>query len=72
MEKIKGDSRKPVFGEWMRGIWASEDNPHRDGMYVKTIRRKGLVNRGTWYQLTDGKGGFWEYESKDTLFISRA
>ena len=59
----------PKFGEWMRGIWASENNPHRDGMYVETKVRKGFVNPGRYYRLTDGHGSFWEYEANDTVFL---
>ena len=58
---------KPQFGDWLRGIYASEDNPQRDGIYVETIIRKGRMNPGTYYRLTDGKGNFWEYEAKDTI-----
>jgi hypothetical protein len=64
-----GDSRTPAFGEWLRGIWASDKNPERDGRYVRTIRRTGRVNRGTWYELTNGSGSFWEYEARSTVFI---
>ena len=67
-----GDSRKPKFGEWMRGIWASEDNPIRDGMYVETIRRTGRTSPGTFYRLTDGNGKFWEFEAADTLYLGKA
>jgi hypothetical protein len=65
-----GDTRKPKFGEKIRGIWAGDDNPIRDGMYVETIRRTGRVNRGIWYRLTNGKGKFWEFEAKDTVFLT--
>jgi len=54
-------AREPKFGEWFRGIYASEDNPIRDGMYVRTIRRTGRLNRGTFYELTNLKGKFWEF-----------
>lgn len=67
---LAGDARNPKFGEWIRGIWASERNPQRDGMYVETKRRTGMVNPGVWYRLTDGRGKFWEYEAKDTLFLN--
>lgn len=55
------NSTTPKFCEWMRGIYASEANPKRLGMYVETIVRTGVVNRGTFYRLTDGAGGFWLY-----------
>jgi hypothetical protein len=51
----------PSFGDWFTGIHASYDNPHRHGMYVRTIRRTGRMNRGTHYELTDGYGSFYEY-----------
>lgn len=65
-----GTTRKPVFGEPMRGIWASESNPQRDGFYVATIRRTGRMNPGTFYRMTDGKGNFWNYPVKSTVFLT--
>lgn len=65
----RGDSRTPMFGERIMGIWAGEQNPHRIGRYVETKRRTGRMNPGTWYRLTDGKGNFWEYEASQTLFV---
>jgi hypothetical protein len=67
----RGNTRTPKFGEWLRGVWASASNPTRDGMYVRTIRRTGrATNPGTWYELTDGKGKFWQYQAKDTVFVT--
>lgn len=61
--------RAPKFGEWLRGIYASEDNPIRDGMYVETIYvPKGKMNAGKWYRLTDGKGMFWKFEADAVVF----
>lgn len=51
----------PVFGEWFTGIYASDQSDQRHGMYVRTIRRRGRMNSGTFYELTDGKGRFWQY-----------
>lgn len=65
----RGDSRTPKFGEWMRGIWASEKNPIRDGQYVRTVKRTGRLNPGTFYELTDGKGKFWNFPANATVFI---
>jgi hypothetical protein len=62
--------REPVFGEWLRGIYASERNPHRDGMYVETIRRTGRMNPGKAYRCTDGKGDFWEYPHDSVIFLA--
>jgi hypothetical protein len=64
-----GDSRAPVFGEWLRGIWAGDRNPQRDGRYVRTVRRTGRMNPGTFYELTDGRGSFWQYPAESTVFI---
>ena len=58
------DEIEPKFGEWLRGIYASERNPQRDGMYVRTIRRTGRTNPGTYYELTDGKGRVWSYPAQ--------
>ena len=65
----RGNTRVPKFGELMRGVWASKSNPQRDGMFVRTVRRTGRVNAGTWHELTDGKGKFWQYEAKSTVFL---
>ena len=66
----RGNTRPPQFGELMRGVWASKTNPQRDGMFVRTVRRTGRVNNGTWHELTDGKGKFWQYEAKSTVFLT--
>lgn len=62
----------PKFGEWLRGIYASERNPLRDGMYVRTIRRTGRCNPGTFYELTDGNGKFWKYPRESVERLDRA
>lgn len=67
---IRGDTRAPKFGEWMRGVWASASNPHRDGMFVRTERRTGRLNPGTWHELTDGNGEFWSYPAHSTVFLT--
>lgn len=51
-------SAKLVFGETrLRGIYASKDNPQRDGTYVESVTRQGE----RCVRLTDGEGAFWEY-----------
>lgn len=67
---VRGDLRMPKFGELMRGVWASADNPHRDGMYVETVTRRGRLNAGTWYRFTDGNGSFWQYKASETVFLT--
>ena len=64
---------KPIFGKTrMRGIWASPDNPHRDGTYVETIRRRGKMNAGVHYRITDGEGGFWMYPVESVEILPEA
>lgn len=58
---------EPAFGEWVRGIWASESNPIRDGMFVEVIVRRGVFNNGRFYRITDGDGKFWEYRAEDVV-----
>lgn len=65
------DGNQPSFGERLRGIYASADNPIRDGFYVKTIHRSGRVNPGKFYQLTDRKGKFWSYPAECVIFLDR-
>lgn len=62
---------RPKFGDWIRGIYASERNPNRDGMYVRTIRRTGRLNPGVYYELTDGNGRFWQFLACETIFINK-
>lgn len=66
----RGHTRTPKFGEWLRGVWASARNPHRDGMFVESQHYTGKFNPGLWYRLTDGNGAFWSYEAKNTVFIA--
>jgi hypothetical protein len=63
----------PKVGDTIRGIWAGEKNPQRDGFYVRTVRReRARVNPGVWYELTDGKGNNWQYRASDTVRIAKA
>lgn len=71
-EFIRGNTRTPLFGEMMRGIWASKSNPQRDGKYVRTVVRTGRLNPGKFYELTDGKGRFWRYDASQTVFLTDA
>ena len=66
------DEIEPKFGEWLRGIYASESNPRRDGMYVRTIHRKGRMNPGKFYEVTDGNGAFWMYPAQSVERIAAA
>lgn len=66
-------SETPKFGEWRRGIWASEDNPTRDGMFVRAGRiPHGRMNAGLWWEFTDGSGNFWRYPPESVARIEDA
>lgn len=66
---VRGDTRTPQFGEWMRLVFASASNPHRYGMFVRTTRNTGRYNPGVYHELTDGKGDFWSCKAESTVFI---
>ncbi|QHZ89464.1 hypothetical protein [Proteus mirabilis] len=59
------NDRKPVFGDLMQNKYASEDNPHRYGYFVRAIRR----NVGLHYELTDKKGHFWETDAEAMVLV---
>lgn len=64
---------EPKFGEIRRGIWASKDNPQRDGMFVRAGRNpSGRMNAGPWWEFTDGKGKFWRYTQNAVARIEDA
>lgn len=65
---------KPRFGDLICNGWASENNPTRVGAFVRRGVRTGNLNRGPYWELTDGKGKFWELSEKsDRLtLVSRA
>ena len=48
-----------TFGQRVVNIWASADNPHRVGFFVRRYKRESKLNRGWWNEVTDGKGDFW-------------
>jgi hypothetical protein len=51
---------KPCFGDVIENGWASEANPTRIGLFVREGRRTGRMNPGRYFEVTDGKGKFWE------------
>lgn len=54
-------SATPKFGDLVTNNWASMDNPCRVGIFVRAGHRpKGQMNSGPWWELTNGKGDFWE------------
>ena len=48
------------FGDIVESIHASDDNPRKRGIVVRTDHRKGKLNPGRYVVLTDGNGEFWE------------
>jgi hypothetical protein len=50
---------KPCFGDIIENGWASENNPTRVGYFVREGRRTGRLNPGRYFEVTDGKGKFW-------------
>jgi hypothetical protein len=67
-EKLR-EGRKPQFGDKMRNLIAGESNPRRDAYFVKSHKVTGRMNPGTWYTMTDKKGGFWDSCPKGLIFI---
>lgn len=51
---------QPKFGDTIVNDVASDENPHKTGIFVRAIRRTGRLNPGVWWQITDGRGSFWE------------
>jgi len=62
--------KHPKFGQKVRGIYASVDNPYRDGYFVEVVRRTGRMNPGVWYRLTDAHGRFWEYKDDSVILLT--
>jgi hypothetical protein len=50
----------PRFGDLIENGWASTENPHRFGTFVRAGRRTGRLNPGPYWELTDRNGTFWE------------
>lgn len=54
--------RHPRFGALVTNLLADEDSPRRRGYFVRVARHtrgRGFAP-GTYWQLTDGAGEFWE------------
>lgn len=69
---------KPKFGDVIENGYASVENPHCTGIFVRTGHRTGRMNPGKYYELTDGKGNFWQLRAAsdklkivDSYFIPR-
>ncbi|MNQ36905.1 hypothetical protein D3C85_504330 [compost metagenome] len=55
----------PKFGDIVENGWASDDNPTRRGFFVREFKRTGKLNPGRTWEITDGKGKFWEFKPSD-------
>jgi hypothetical protein len=60
----------PKFGDLVENTFASANNPHRIGRFVRVIRRRGRLNPGTWWQMTDGRGDFWEVRPENLRAVN--
>lgn len=68
---VNNKKQKPKFGDRVRGIYASESNPQRDGYFVEELRHKvGPYSYENTYRITDGNGNFWEYPPESTILIN--
>jgi hypothetical protein len=56
---------RPKFGDVIENGWASENNPTRRGYFVREFVRRGRLNPGRTWQITDGRGRFWEFKPSD-------
>jgi hypothetical protein len=50
------------FGDRVESIAASERNPNKYGFFVRRGYNSAVVNRGSFIEITDGKGKFWRTE----------
>lgn len=50
----------PKFGATVTNLVASKDNPHRTGYFVRAGHATGRMNPGPWWEITDGRGAFWQ------------
>lgn len=64
--------KEPSFGDRVTMIYASERNPIKHGIFVRSFERRGKLNPGTIYQITDGKGNFWEANKDSVALLNRA
>lgn len=60
------------FGQRVRGIFASDDNPHKNGYFVRSGFRKGRLNPGMYYEITDGNGDFWTTPPENVEVINES
>jgi len=61
--------KHPAFGDKVINTAAGERNPLKHGFFVKVVRRKGRLNKGTWYECTDGRGRFWQVDPRSIELV---
>ena len=67
---LEGMKRKPRFGDLVAMEKASQKNPRKHGLFVRVVvRRRGMMNSGSWLQVTDGRGDFWLADPKTSRII---
>jgi hypothetical protein len=58
----------PKFGDRIEGIYASDGNPRKFGTFVSMVHRPhGVMNSGTFFRVTNEKGGFWEWPADSCI-----
>lgn len=63
-------SSTPRYGDLLRGLYASESNPHRDGIFVRVKWiRTGKFSRSRCFEVTDGNGDFWLMTPSSTVSL---
>lgn len=60
MSGLAEQMRTPRFGATVTNHIASEANPRRVGYFVRAGRATGRMNPGRWWEITDGRGDFWQ------------
>ena len=48
------------FGDPVTNTLAGDGNPTKHGFFVREYRRTGRLNPGSFIEVTDGKGKFWD------------
>ena len=60
----------PNFGAAVENVMASYSNPQRLGLFVRVVRRpRGQMNPGTWWEMTDTEGHFWQVQPKNCRIV---
>lgn len=52
--------KHPRFGDRVLNTNAGEGNPLREAFFIRVVTTSGRLNKGTWYECTDGMGNVWQ------------